>query len=578
MSAHSFLIPVMGTGFTIDTPLHVARYGISSVISLVDDILIEQMRRLWAEREGEPYEEIGPKDEDRRARRITAYLDLLDRLITRQVEALRASPFEPGSEITRYHELLPDGPQRRRYLEMLALPAGEERTRIGRELRQAVEAGGIDVNLMTKLDRSVGPDGEVFAADSSDAVAAARGYAASTLRGSSLVLSAGMNPRLFSYLGGQGAFRPDDEGRCDKTLTLKVSDYRSALIQGKLLAKKGAWVSEYRIESGLNCGGHAFPTKGLLLGPILEEFQQQHQDLLAQVRAALPEDARPTALDRLDARITVQGGIGTAAEHALMLERYGVDRVGWGTPFLLVPEVTNVDDAHLQKLSAATADDVWLSDASPLQVPFWNLRESASEQARRARIAEARPGSACPNGYAVTTKEFTEIPQCIAARAYQKLKLKEFEEGDDSPLRERVLAPSCICHDLAGGATLKHGIDPGATPAICPGPGVQDFSRVASLDQMVNHIYGRDSLLTNAERPHMFIRELSLYLDYLRRERERVHQGLSMSKPKYLQEFRENLLAGVDYYRGMSDTLPDESRASFLADLEKLGAELAEAP
>ena len=31
----------MGTGFTIATPLNVARYGISSVISLVDDALID---------------------------------------------------------------------------------------------------------------------------------------------------------------------------------------------------------------------------------------------------------------------------------------------------------------------------------------------------------------------------------------------------------------------------------------------------------------------------------------------------------------------------------------------------------
>ncbi len=36
----------MGTGFTIDTPIKVAKYGISSVISLVDDVLIEQMRNL----------------------------------------------------------------------------------------------------------------------------------------------------------------------------------------------------------------------------------------------------------------------------------------------------------------------------------------------------------------------------------------------------------------------------------------------------------------------------------------------------------------------------------------------------
>ena len=36
---HTFHIPVMGTGFTIDTPIKVAKYGISSVVSLVDDII-----------------------------------------------------------------------------------------------------------------------------------------------------------------------------------------------------------------------------------------------------------------------------------------------------------------------------------------------------------------------------------------------------------------------------------------------------------------------------------------------------------------------------------------------------------
>ncbi len=84
--AHTFHIPVMGTGFTIDTPLSVAKYGISSVVSLVDDALIEQIRKFHCDREGQPYEEIASRDEDPRARRITAYLNLLDRLLTRQVE------------------------------------------------------------------------------------------------------------------------------------------------------------------------------------------------------------------------------------------------------------------------------------------------------------------------------------------------------------------------------------------------------------------------------------------------------------------------------------------------------------
>ena len=54
---------------------------------------------------------------------------------------------------------------------------------------------------------------------------------------------------------------------------MKVSDLRSAKVQGKILAKKGVWVSEYRIESGLNCGGHAFATDGILLGPILDDWR-----------------------------------------------------------------------------------------------------------------------------------------------------------------------------------------------------------------------------------------------------------------------------------------------------------------
>ena len=40
---HSFHVPVMGIAFTIDTPIKIAKYGISSVISIVDDIIIEKM-------------------------------------------------------------------------------------------------------------------------------------------------------------------------------------------------------------------------------------------------------------------------------------------------------------------------------------------------------------------------------------------------------------------------------------------------------------------------------------------------------------------------------------------------------
>ena len=131
LSPHSFHIPVMGTGFMIDAPLRVAKYGISSAISLVDDVLIEQMRRFHCQREGEPYEEIAGGAEDSRARRIHAYLNLLDLLVRRQVIALQASPFEPESEITRYYEMLPEGPLARSIARCLQ-PATRKSGRCGK--------------------------------------------------------------------------------------------------------------------------------------------------------------------------------------------------------------------------------------------------------------------------------------------------------------------------------------------------------------------------------------------------------------------------------------------------------------
>lgn len=81
--SHTFQIPVLGTGFSIDTPLKVAKYGISSVISLVDDDLIEQMRKHHSLKHGIPYTPIQKGSDDWRARRITMYLNLIGRLVKR---------------------------------------------------------------------------------------------------------------------------------------------------------------------------------------------------------------------------------------------------------------------------------------------------------------------------------------------------------------------------------------------------------------------------------------------------------------------------------------------------------------
>ncbi len=580
--SHSFHIPVMGTGFTIDTPLRVAKYGISSVIPLVDDVLVEQVRKYHCEKHGEPYEEISNRDQDARALRITAYLNLLDRLIRPQIEGLQASPFEDGSEITRYFEMLPETPLKQAYGEMLATTEPEAKARMQEDLRQRAVPGSIDVNIMTKLDRDVYWDGKKLPAEFTDAMAALRGFANSTLN-SSVVFSAGINQRLYAYAATFDDFFPDDNGELKKKIILKVSDYRSASIQGRFLAKKGLWVSEYRIESGLNCGGHAFATDGYLLGPVLEEFKEKRQELTDTLHAAyakaLADRGWSVNNEPHEMGITVQGGIATALENEFLLRYYMIDRTGWGTPFLLVPEVTNVDNAHLEKLLAATDGDVYLSDSSPLGIPFWNLRTSASEETRRQHIREGKPGSICLKGAARLNTEFTEIPICPSSRVYVKRKLQHLpEEGLSAEqlaaAKESVLRKSCICHDLGGSTTLKYDIDPAATPSICCGPSILDFSKISTLEEMVAHIYGRLSLMTNKERPHMFIKELMLYIDHLREETKNFSLKLSFRTPAYFSKFKKNLLAGIEYYHRLAGQFIEEQRKQFLADLKVLQDEI----
>ena len=106
--AHNFHIPVMGIGYTIDTPAKVAQYGISSVISLVDDMLIEKMREFYSKKINKPYIEISNKIDDFRAKRITAYLDLLDEIVNQKFKELKQSIVTKREELDKYIDMLPD--------------------------------------------------------------------------------------------------------------------------------------------------------------------------------------------------------------------------------------------------------------------------------------------------------------------------------------------------------------------------------------------------------------------------------------------------------------------------------------
>jgi len=558
---HQFHIPVLGLGFSIDTPLKVAKYGVSSVVSIVDDELAERMRAHHSREAGEAYHPIPKTASDSRAKRITAYLNLLNRLVDQRFEALKQLPFEPGNALCTYFELLPDtAPLKHGYELMMEFPEGERKTIFQNLLRMQMEKGAIDVNIMSKVDR-INPKYQSDFADTenTEALTALRGFAQSDLS-SSLTLSAGMNPRLYTYITRFNDFFPDHRQQLKKKIMLKVSDFRSALIQAKFLAKKGLWVSEFRVESGLNCGGHAFATDGYLLGPILEEFKQNRQamrsELFQMYQAALQEKGISLA-EAPEQHLSVQGGIGTAEENTFLLKQYALRSTGWGSPFLLVPEVTNVDTDTLGKLAEAGESDFYLSNASPLGIPFNNFKGSSMEQERLRRIAEGKPGSPCTKKYLVSNTEFTKEPICTASNKYQQRKITALKamnlpaeelEREVAAVTEKI----CLCEGLCSSSYQRIGLlkpKENKAVAICPGPNLAYFSSVYSFSQMVDHIYGRINLLDSVNRPHVFMKELELYVNYLQTEVGSLLRNFNEKKKAQLLKFKEQLQAGIHYYR-----------------------------
>jgi len=570
---HTFHIPVMGIGFTIDTPLKVAQYGISSVVSLGDDLLAERMREFYCKKLNKPFYSVSKGDIDGRANRLTLYLNLMNEMVKNKFQELKNASFEKGSELTKYFELLPDFSNlKKEYNRMMGESDSSVIEKIQQWLKDNISHGAIDVNIMTKLDKdNYAKGGEKLPQIMNDAHAALRGFANSDLD-SGLVLSAGLSPRLYSYVANFEDFFPNENEQVNKKIILKVSDYRSALIQGKFLAKKGIWVTEYRIESGLNCGGHAFATDGYLMGPILEEFKQHKETLISEVHQilndALMNMGRKKLSKPLDMFITAQGGVGTANEHQFLLDYYKVDRVGWGTPFLLVPEAVNIDENTRVLLQNAGEKDLYLSDVSPIGVPFNTVIGNTKDSERDYNIAAGTPGSSCPSQYLkLYNTEFTDRPICLSSKQYQKLKIAELDAKHLAPAEykkqyDKITVKTCLCTGLVMTAYTENNLlrkADGEGIAVCPGPNMAYFSKKSTLQEMVDHIYGRINLLNDTYRPNMFIKEIGMYIDYLKKEINDSLDSLNTKKINYFEGFKENLLSGITYYQGLIYEMQEES-------------------
>jgi hypothetical protein len=220
---HKIHIPVMGICYTADTPVRVAHFGITSVISLVDDGLLEEYRKAYAERLGL---DLG-SPQTTRIGRIRSYLDFVADEVERKFNRLCAERLDGGSDKDLYFLMLPLESRLRVEYDGVFAKTGLARLAAEAALTEKMEPGEIQANIMVGLNH------EEAAFD------AVRGFAASKVKGA-LVLSAGVNLAVFEEIAKCKDFYRTTTHAPTKKVILKVSDYRSALVQGRYLAKR-AW-------------------------------------------------------------------------------------------------------------------------------------------------------------------------------------------------------------------------------------------------------------------------------------------------------------------------------------------------
>ena len=468
---------------------------------------------------------------------------------------------------------------------LLEMEPSKLRDEKSEQLTAQMSPGSIDVNIMSKVDRmNTDKNGNLLGEEYSDARSALRGYASTSLE-SSIIFSAGINQGLYSYMTEFQDFYRNASGKIKKKIILKVSDFRSALIQGKFLAKKGLEVYEFRIESGLNCGGHAFASNGELLPVLLKEIREKRNQLSVSFRPLIEKYYEkmgwkfPEVVRSHEPLITVQGGIGTTGEIDRLVKDFGMDQVGIASPFLLVPEATCVDEPTRLKLMGAGEDDLYLSGASPLGIPFNNLRNSESQLWTEQQYDSGKPGSPCPKGFLKSNTEFTEEQICTASCDYQDAKIDEVESlTADVDVRksqhEKVILKTCLCDHLGNGALINLGVarKDELPTAICPGQNTAWFNRDYSLLEMTDHFYGRTASIVDAIRPHMFAKEIQMYVDYFA---DLVNECDGSNRTlKSLQSFYDNMLDGLEYCLEISGAKPyiDENLDSIKkwVDIERM--------
>jgi hypothetical protein len=80
------------------------------------------------------------------------------------------------------------------------------------------------------------------------------------------------------------------------------------------------------------------------------------------------------------------------------------------------------------------------------------------------------------------------------------------------------------------------------------------YNRQYSLQEMIDHIYGRANIIERSDRPNVFIKELQQYLSYFKDQIDEVSEEMNARAKKKMEKFADNLEQGIAYYESLQDS------------------------
>lgn len=206
---------------------------------------------------------------------------------------------------------------------------------------------------------------------------------------------------------------------------------------------------------------------------------------------------------------------------------------------------------------------------------------------KEAQNKAGKYGFPCTKKYLALMSTDGKEGVCTASYEYERAKVQELKEmnlPEEEYNRQlnKITVKACLCNGLTASNLMEYDLDTkmeGTAVSICPGPNLAYFSRIYSLKEMVDHIYGRTNVMERTDRPNMFVKELKMYIEYLTTKMEDTLKPINDKQKKSFITFQDNLATGIEYYKDLFQKYKAQfedstSKNNLMQDLENLRMEL----